>query len=180
MAMTCCAAIRKLGSERISCPLFSNSIEDALFELMDATNSLVSLCKLHHLATEAGFEEEFLSYFGSKILPHKNIEDVEFWICLVQRKLSTAFHRESVTSNTNKVSNSCIWNVSIMSYDSILLIEMNFCRWKRIVWLLLHSLLILEEKQDCSCLGMGLGFLISKQEILLGAFCSLFFLYFLD
>lgn len=119
MAMTCCAAIRKLGSERISCPLFSNSIEDALLELMDATNSQVTLCKLHHLATEAGFEEEFLSYFGSKILPHKNVEDVEFWICLVQRKLSTAFHRESVAHNTSvlstKVSASFTWNVSMMA-----------------------------------------------------------------
>ncbi|XP_057790637.1 uncharacterized protein LOC131007750 isoform X2 [Salvia miltiorrhiza] len=105
MAMTCCACIQKLGSERISCCLFSDSIGDALFDLMDATNNLVPLDKLHFLATEAGFEEDFLSYFGSKILPHKNVEDVEFWIRLVQRKLCAAFHRESVASNTRILSN---------------------------------------------------------------------------
>lgn len=105
MAMTCCAAIRRLGPERISCRVFSDSIEDALLELMDAANSLVCLDKLHHLASEAGFEEDFLSYFGSKILQNKSADDIEFWICLVQRKLSTAFHRESVTNNALVLSN---------------------------------------------------------------------------
>lgn len=72
---------------------------------MDATNSLVTLDKLHSLAAEAGFEEDFLSYFGSRILPHKNVEDVEFWICLVHRKLCAAFRRESVASNTRILTN---------------------------------------------------------------------------
>lgn len=108
MAMTCCAAIRKLGSEIISCRVFSDSIEAALLELLDSANSFVCLDKLHQLASEAGIEVDFLSYFGSKILPNKSVDDVKFWICLVQRKLSTAFHRESVTNNalilSNKVS----------------------------------------------------------------------------
>lgn len=45
------------------------------------------------------------------------------------------------------------------------------CRWRRIVWLLLLSLLISEEKRGCSYRGTGLGFLISKQGILWGKFC---------
>ena len=105
MAMTCCAGIRKLGPEKLSCCSFSDSIAEALFDLMDATNSLVTLDKLHSLAAEAGFEEDFLSYFGSRILPHKNVEDVEFWICLVHRKLCAAFRRESVASNTRILTN---------------------------------------------------------------------------
>lgn len=90
--------MRKLGSGRISCPSFSLSIEDVLVELMNLSYSLVSVDKLHHLATEAGFEEEFLLHFGTKVLPSKNVEDIEFWIGLVQEKLSVAFHRESVIS----------------------------------------------------------------------------------
>ncbi|KAG6415780.1 hypothetical protein SASPL_123198 [Salvia splendens] len=105
MAITCCAGIRKLGSERLSCCVFSDSIAEALFELMDAANSLITLDKLHSLATEAVFEEDFLSYFGSRILPHKNVDDVEFWICLVQRQLCAAFHREIVASNMRILSN---------------------------------------------------------------------------
>ncbi|XP_022843036.1 uncharacterized protein LOC111366519 isoform X2 [Olea europaea var. sylvestris] len=118
MAISCCAAVGKLGSARISCPLFSNSIEEASIELMTMSHSLVPLEKLHHLATEAGFEDNFLSQFGSKILPSKNVEDTEFWIGLIQRKLSTALHRESVTSgrHISKVQESCLITLGLFAY----------------------------------------------------------------
>ncbi|KAL2534114.1 LETM1-like protein [Abeliophyllum distichum] len=118
MAISCCAAVVKLGSARISCPLFSNSIEEASIELMTMSHALVSLEKLHQLASEAGFEENFLSHFGSKILPTKNVEDMEFWIGLIQRKLSTAFRRESVTSgrHISKVQESCLATLGLFAY----------------------------------------------------------------
>lgn len=90
--------MRKLGSGRLSCPSLSVSIEDILVKLMNLSHSLVSIDKLHRLASEAGFEEDFLLHFGSKILPSKNTENIEFWIGLVRAKLSVAFHRESVIS----------------------------------------------------------------------------------
>lgn len=99
LAISCCAAVQKLGSGRVSCPLFSASVEDALVELMNLSHRLVSIDKLHYLATKAGFEEEFLFHFGRKVLPSNNIEDVKFWIGLVQRKLSNAFHRENVIAD---------------------------------------------------------------------------------
>ncbi|KVH92954.1 hypothetical protein Ccrd_004986 [Cynara cardunculus var. scolymus] len=95
-AGSCCAAVRKLGSSRIACALFTESIDNVLVELMDLSCSLVTADKLHHLAMEAGFEDDFLFHFGKKVLPNKNIEDVEFWIGLVQKKLLLAFHREGV------------------------------------------------------------------------------------
>lgn len=98
LAISCCAAVGKLGSGRISLPLFSASVDDALVELMDLSHSLVSVDKLHQLSSEAGFEEAFLSHFGAKVLPMQNIEDIEFWIGLVQKKLIVAFQRESVVS----------------------------------------------------------------------------------
>ncbi|XP_073152496.1 uncharacterized protein [Henckelia pumila] len=104
VAITCCAAVGKL-SWRIYCSLFSKSIENALIELITTTHDLVSVDKLYHLATKAGFEEDFLSHFGGKILPSKNVEDLEFWIGLVQRKLFTAFRRESVTKGKHILSN---------------------------------------------------------------------------
>ncbi|KAK4375413.1 hypothetical protein RND71_006090 [Anisodus tanguticus] len=99
LAISCCTAVRKLGSGRVSCPLFSASVEDALVELMNFSHRLVSVDKLHYLATEAGFEEDFLFHFGRKVLPSNSIEDVEFWIGLVQTKLSNAFHRENVIAD---------------------------------------------------------------------------------
>ncbi|CAL5443923.1 unnamed protein product [Camellia sinensis] len=85
LVISCCAAVRKLGSGRVSCTLFSLSIEDALIELMNFSHDLVSVDKLHSLATEAGFEEDFLLHFGKKVLPSKNIEEVEFWIGLFRK-----------------------------------------------------------------------------------------------
>lgn len=110
LAISSCSAVGKLGSGRIACPLFSSSIEDVLIELMDMSRGLVSVDKLHQLAMDAGFEEDFLSHFGKKVLPSKNIEDVEFWVGLVEKKLSLAFHRESVITGkrtfSDKVENS--------------------------------------------------------------------------
>ncbi|RVX17073.1 hypothetical protein CK203_002990 [Vitis vinifera] len=54
--------------------------------------------KLHQLATEAGFEREFLYNFGTNILPSQKSEDVEFWIGLAQEKRAKAIRRESVFS----------------------------------------------------------------------------------
>lgn len=104
MAITCCAAFGKLGSARISCSSLSNSIDQTLIELMTMASDLVSLEKLHSLATEAGFEEDFLSHFGSRVLPSKNSDDIEFWVGLVHRKLSVALERESVTKGRHDLS----------------------------------------------------------------------------
>ncbi|KAH9714229.1 LETM1 domain-containing protein [Citrus sinensis] len=67
VAISCCVAIGKLGPGRISCPMFKMSIEDASIELMNISYSFVSVDKLHQLATEAGFEPDFLSHFGKKV-----------------------------------------------------------------------------------------------------------------
>ncbi|XP_006356144.1 uncharacterized protein [Solanum tuberosum] len=120
LAISCCTAVRKLGSGRVSCPLFSASVEDALVELMNLSHRLVSIDKLHYLATEAGFEEDFLIHFGSKVLPSNNIEDVEFWIGLVQRKLSNAFHRENVIADKHnfhdKVQENSLATLGLFAY----------------------------------------------------------------
>lgn len=100
VAISCCVAIGKLGPGRISCPMFKMSIEDASIELMNISYSFVSVDKLHQLATEAGFEPDFLSHFGKKVLPCNNVEELEFWIGLAQKKLLVAFHRESVLLET--------------------------------------------------------------------------------
>lgn len=96
VAISCCAAVGKLGSERVTCPSFTFSLQDVMVKFMDLSHGLVSVEKLHQLATEAGFERDFLSHFGKKILPNKKIEDLEFWIGLAQKKLSIAFHRETM------------------------------------------------------------------------------------
>ncbi|XP_015572782.1 uncharacterized protein LOC8273810 isoform X2 [Ricinus communis] len=100
VAISCCAAVGKLGSRRISCPMSTSTIDDVLIELMDLSHSLVEVEKLHQLAIEAGFELNFLSHFGAKVLPCNEIEELEFWIGLAQRKLSVAFSKETIVKDT--------------------------------------------------------------------------------
>lgn len=80
--------------------MFTLSIEDVLVELMDLSHSTVEVDKLHQLATEAGFELNFLSHFGAKVLPCNKIEELEFWIGLAQQKLSVAFQEEIMIKGT--------------------------------------------------------------------------------
>lgn len=87
---------------------------------MNLSHSLVSVDKLHHLASEAGFEEDFLLHFGRKVLPCKDTEDMEFWIGLIQKKLSAAFHRESVLTHKhtfhNKVQENSLATFGLFAY----------------------------------------------------------------
>nr|XP_004302877.2 PREDICTED: uncharacterized protein LOC101310236 isoform X2 [Fragaria vesca subsp. vesca] len=102
VAISCCAAVAKLGPGRVKCPFFAFSVEDVMVELMDLSHSLVSVEILHHLAIEAGFESDFLSHFGRNVLLSNKGEEVEFWIGLAYEKLSSAFHKESTISGKQK------------------------------------------------------------------------------
>ncbi|XP_059458342.1 uncharacterized protein LOC132187939 [Corylus avellana] len=99
VAISCCAAVGKLGSEDTYCLFIKLSVKDVLLELMDLSYSLVSVDKLHHLATEAGFEMDFLAHFGTKIFPSRRSEELEFWIGLAQKKLKAAFYKEHLFSH---------------------------------------------------------------------------------
>ncbi|XP_068304057.1 uncharacterized protein [Pyrus communis] len=96
VAISCCAAVAKLGYGRVKCPYFAFSLDDVIVELMDHSHSFVSVERLHNLATEAGFELDFLSHFGRKVLLSNKSEEVEFWIGLAYKKLSMAFNKESM------------------------------------------------------------------------------------
>lgn len=71
-------------------------VDDVLFELMELSHRLVSVDKLYNLAVDAGCELHFLTYIGAKVLPCKNIEELEFCIGLAKQKLLAAFHEEPV------------------------------------------------------------------------------------
>ncbi|XP_057736247.1 uncharacterized protein LOC130951575 isoform X3 [Arachis stenosperma] len=99
VAITCCTAVVKLGCGRIRRPIPVLCFEDVLVKLMDFSLNLASVDKLHQLATEAGFELNFLLHFGKKILPSEKTEELEFWIGLAHKKLQKALSEESIMSN---------------------------------------------------------------------------------
>lgn len=98
VAISCCAAVEKLNPRQSSCPPILLSVDDVLVELMELSRRLVSVDKLYNLAAEAGCEQHFLRYFGTKVLPSKNGEELEFFIGLAKQKLLVAFHEEPVVS----------------------------------------------------------------------------------
>ncbi|XP_058074252.1 uncharacterized protein LOC131222995 isoform X3 [Magnolia sinica] len=117
LATSCCIAAKKLGVGRISSPSFTSSLPDAIGELMDALYGLVSMDKLHSLASVAGFEQEFLAHFGSKILLNNTNPEVVFWLGLVQRKLVAAFQREGVVASLqNKILQSDLATLGIFAF----------------------------------------------------------------
>ncbi|XP_071901462.1 uncharacterized protein [Coffea arabica] len=66
------------------------------------------------------FQKWSMEYAGRKVLPCKNTEDIEFWIGLVQKKLSAAFYRESVSTHRhmfhNKVQESSLATFGLFAY----------------------------------------------------------------
>ncbi|KAE8699463.1 LETM1 and EF-hand domain-containing protein anon-60Da isoform 2 [Hibiscus syriacus] len=123
MAISCCAAVEKLCSEHISCPMSKISVGDVIVGLMDLSHGIVSVDKLHQLATEAGFETHFLSHFGAKVLASKKSDEIEFWIGLALRKLSVAFTKETVipgklefNSKSCSALGAATWSVEVFSF----------------------------------------------------------------
>ncbi|XP_038988031.1 uncharacterized protein LOC120112535 [Phoenix dactylifera] len=105
LATSCCVALTKLGAKRISCPAFTMSLPDLTRELMDTLHGSSSIGKLHRSATNAGFENEFLSHFGPKVLHHDTRGEVMFWMRLLEVKLVAAFSRENVITNLKRICN---------------------------------------------------------------------------
>lgn len=120
MAITCCSAVVKLGSRRLGSPLLVLALEDVLVKLMDFSLNLASVDKLHQLATEAGFELNFLSHFGGKVFPSEKTEDLEFWIGLAHKKLLKAFSEKSITSKKHnfqqKISTDSLATLGLFTY----------------------------------------------------------------
>ncbi|KAF6143205.1 hypothetical protein GIB67_035619 [Kingdonia uniflora] len=67
-----CAAVDKL-TDRISCPRFTLSIPEIMGKLIDLSYSLVSMDRLHSIASKAGVEQEFLAYYQIKKAESKNL-----------------------------------------------------------------------------------------------------------
>ncbi|KAK1265056.1 hypothetical protein QJS04_geneDACA015649 [Acorus gramineus] len=101
LTTSCCVAVRRLGATRVSCRGFTMSIPGSIRGLMDLLRGLVPVKALHAFACKAGFEQDFLSHFGGKVLRSGSGHDAPFWMGLVQRKLVVGLQRENVPAKLN-------------------------------------------------------------------------------
>ncbi|GKV31860.1 hypothetical protein SLEP1_g40522 [Rubroshorea leprosula] len=103
LALTCIAAIKKLGPAKISCLHFFSTIPDITGQLMDMLADFVPLRQAYHSIKDIGLRREFLVHFGPRagecrVKDDHGSEEVSFWVNLVQKQLQQAIDREKIWS----------------------------------------------------------------------------------
>ncbi|KAK3037853.1 hypothetical protein RJ639_031213, partial [Escallonia herrerae] len=103
LALTCIAAITKLGPAKVSCAPFFSIIPDITGRLMDMLVELMPICQAYHSMKDIGLRREFLVHFGPRagacrVTNDGGGEEVAFWVGLVQKQLQRAIDRERIWS----------------------------------------------------------------------------------
>ncbi|XP_017235935.1 uncharacterized protein LOC108209506 isoform X2 [Daucus carota subsp. sativus] len=113
LALSCIAAITKLGPTKVSCAQFFSIIPDVTGRLMDMLIEFIPIRKAYHSVKDIGLRREFLVHLGpraaaSRVKNDGRTEEVAFWVSLLQKQLLRAINRERVwsklrTSETTEV-----------------------------------------------------------------------------
>ncbi|KAK8651261.1 hypothetical protein V6N13_140870 [Hibiscus sabdariffa] len=103
LALTCVAAITKLGPAKISCSQFFSTIPDITGRLMDMLVDFVPIHQAYQSIKDIGLHREFLVHFGPRaaacrVENDQDSEEVIFWVDLVQKLLLKAIDREKIWS----------------------------------------------------------------------------------
>lgn len=103
LALTCNAAITKLGQAKVSCPQFFSTISDITGRLMDMLVDFIPIRQAYHCIKDIGLRREFLVHFGPRaaacrVKNDRGSEEVVFWVDLVQGQLQRAIDRERIWS----------------------------------------------------------------------------------
>ncbi|KAJ6778471.1 LETM1-LIKE PROTEIN [Salix koriyanagi] len=103
LALTCNAAITKLGTTKVSCPRFFSMSADISRRLMDMLVDFIPVCQAYYSIKHIGLRREFLVHFGPRVAAcrinnDRGSEEVIFWVNLVQKQLQQAINRERIWS----------------------------------------------------------------------------------
>jgi len=103
LALSCLAAVKKLGSAKLSCSQFFSMVPDTVGRLMDMLLDFVPIQKAYYSMKDIGLRREFLFHFGPRAAAVKyksdhGAEEIAFWIDLVQNQLQRAIDREKIWS----------------------------------------------------------------------------------
>lgn len=121
LALSCIAAITKLGPTKVSCAQFFAMIPDIAGRLMDVLIEFIPIRQAYHSIKAIGLRREFLVHFGPqaaacRIKNERGTEEVVFWVGFVQKLLQRAIDRERIwsrlaTSETIEVSTEAITSI---------------------------------------------------------------------
>ncbi|XWS56032.1 hypothetical protein CRYUN_Cryun09bG0051600 [Craigia yunnanensis] len=103
LALTCVAAISKLGPAKISCSPFYSMIPDITGRLMDMLVDFIPIHQAYHSIKDISLCKEFLVHFGSRaaacsVENDQDSEEIFFWVDLVQKQLQQAIDKEKIWS----------------------------------------------------------------------------------
>ncbi|CAN6439136.1 unnamed protein product [Victoria cruziana] len=103
LALSCIAAITKLGPAKISCPQFFSLIPDNTGRFMDRLIDFVPIDQAYGFMRKIGLRREFLAHFGPRAAvcrdnQDKDAKEIAFWVDLVQKQLQRAIDREKIWS----------------------------------------------------------------------------------
>lgn len=103
LALSCQAALMKLGPTKISCTAFFSTIPETIGRLMDMLLEFVSIRQAYRSMKDIGLRREFLVHFGPRAGGCRGnndgcTEEVKFWVNLVQKQLQKAIDRERIWS----------------------------------------------------------------------------------
>ncbi|XP_071701523.1 uncharacterized protein [Rutidosis leptorrhynchoides] len=102
-ALSCIAAITKLGPTKVACAQFYSILPEITGRLMDMLAEFVPIRKAYSSIKEIGLRREFLVHFGPRaaacrVKDEQGTEEVQFWVSLVQKQLQRAIDRERIWS----------------------------------------------------------------------------------
>ncbi|KAL0410151.1 UNVERIFIED_CONTAM: hypothetical protein Slati_3604800 [Sesamum latifolium] len=85
LALSCMAAIMKLGPTKVSCAQFFSVLPDITGRLMDMLVEFVPVRQAYHLIKEIGLRREFLVHFGPRAAACRmknelGAEEIMFWV----------------------------------------------------------------------------------------------------
>ncbi|GMP49808.1 hypothetical protein CsSME_00016662 [Camellia sinensis var. sinensis] len=103
LALSCIAAIAKLGPTKISCSQFFSMIPDLTGRLMEMLVNFIPIRQAYRSIKDIGLRREFLVHFGPRaaacrVKNDREMEEVVFWVSLVQKQLQRAIDRERMWS----------------------------------------------------------------------------------
>lgn len=99
MALSCTVVLVMLGSAAVSNPIFSSTLAQGIFHLMEKLQECIPMNQVHRFCTDVGLKREFLEKFGTRAADDKkwrNAAEGEFWVYLVHQLLRGALVREGV------------------------------------------------------------------------------------
>lgn len=103
LALSCMAAITKVGPTNISCPQFFSMVPEITGALMEKLVDVIPIRQAYYVTKDIGLHKEYLVHFGPRAAAGRGKTDLEveetvFWVGLVQKKLQQAIDRERIWS----------------------------------------------------------------------------------